>query len=910
MHKNFNKFTLKAQEALQNAQELAGSSSHGEFKALHLLSSLLLDENTLVRPLLSKSAVDLDELELSVEDALEEMPKVVSGGNVGQLYLSQELMGVLEKAAKIAFAQKDEFISCEHLLLGILESQSPARTLLERGGFRKDVAFKVLAALRGSARVTDETPEAKFQVLEKYSINLTEGAKKGKLDPVIGREEELRRVIQILSRRTKNNPVLIGESGVGKTAIVEGLAQRIIAGDVPETLKNKEVVSLDLGSLIAGTKFRGEFEDRLKAFMKEVQNSQGSILLFIDEIHMIVGAGAAEGAVDASNLLKPALARGELHAIGATTLKEYQKHIEKDAALERRFQPVMVEEPNLEDSMAILRGLKEKYEIHHGLRISDDAIVAAVNLSARYITDRFLPDKAVDLIDEAASAVKIETESIPAEIDRIRREITRLEIEKKALEAETDGAESLERGNKANAKTKSKPKTSKRTIKAEKNEKRIKEINKELTTLKKENDALSGKWHGEIMIFENFQNLRKRIDELKLEAEKAERGGDLERVAQILYGELPQAEKEYDAFEKKFIDSEAKGKGKESSSFIKEAVDEEDVASVVARWTGIPVTKMLEGEGEKLLRLEDVLHERIIGQEAAVKSVASALRRARAGLSSEDRPLGSFMFLGPTGVGKTELAKTLAEFMFNDEKSIIRVDMSEFMEKHAVSKLIGSPPGYVGHEEGGQLTETIRHRPYSLVLFDEIEKAHPEVFNVLLQILDNGHLTDSRGKKVNFKNTIVILTSNVGSHYFQQMNELGFSGDARKKVEAKEEGFKDKVREELKEYFKPEFLNRIDEIIIFNSLKKEEIERIVDLQLQEVQKRLEKKNISLEIDQSTRKYVVEHGFDPDYGARPVRRMIQKAILDALADKMINGDIKDGDRVKIGFKNKKAEVTVS
>lgn len=903
MHKNFNKFTLKAQEALQNAQELAASSSHGEFKALHLLSSLLMDESTLVRPLLSKSAVDIDELELSVEDAIEEMPKVVSGGNVGQLYLSQELMGVLEKAAKIAFAQKDEFISCEHLLLGILESQSPARTLLERAGFRKDVAFKVLAALRGSSRVTDETPEAKFQVLEKYSINLTDRAKKGKLDPVIGREEELRRVIQILSRRTKNNPVLIGEPGVGKTAIVEGLAQRIVAGDVPETLKNKELVSLDLGSLIAGTKFRGEFEDRLKAFMREVQNSKGRILLFIDEIHMIVGAGAAEGAVDASNLLKPALARGELHAIGATTLKEYQKHIEKDAALERRFQPVMVEEPNLEDSMAILRGLKEKYEVHHGLRISDDAIVAAVNLSARYITDRFLPDKAVDLIDEAASSVKIETESIPAEIDRVRREITRLEIERKALESETDATEEKGRSKvKRGAKTK-------KTIKAEKNEKRIKEIKKELTALKKENDALSGKWHGEIMTFENFQNLRKKIDELKLEAEKSEREGDLERVAQILYGELPQAEKEYLAFEKKFIHNEGKSKDKENSSFIKEAVDEEDVASVVARWTGIPVTKMLEDEGKKLLRLEDVLHKRVIGQEDAVRAVASSLRRARAGLSSEERPLGSFMFLGPTGVGKTELAKTLAEFMFNDEKSIVRVDMSEFMEKHSVSKLLGSPPGYVGHEEGGQLTETIRHRPYSLVLFDEVEKAHPEVFNVLLQILDNGHLTDSRGKKVNFKNTIIILTSNVGSHYFQQMNELGFSSDKREKLDLKEEGFKEKVKEELKESFKPEFLNRIDEIIIFNSLKKKEIEKIVDLQLAQVQKRLEKKNIILEIDKSTRKYVVDHGFDADYGARPIRRMIQKAILDALADKMIRGDIKDGDKVRVGFKNKKAEVTV-
>ncbi|MEZ4156879.1 MAG: AAA family ATPase [Candidatus Paceibacterota bacterium] len=897
-NKNFNKFTIKAQEALQNAQELAARSGHGEFKSLHLLSSLLEDESTLVRPLLSKSGVDVDELEIVVEDAIEQMPKNISSSNVSQMYLSSELMAVLEKAAKIALAQKDEFISCEHLILGLLEATSPSRTILERAGFRRENAFKVLAALRGSSRVTDETPETKFQVLEKYSINLTDKAKEGKLDPVIGREEELRRVIQILSRRTKNNPVLIGEPGVGKTAIVEGLAQKIISGDVPETLKGKEVVSLDIGSLIAGTKFRGEFEDRLKAFMKEVQNSQGRILLFIDEIHMIVGAGAAEGAVDASNLLKPALARGELHAIGATTLKEYQKHIEKDAALERRFQPVMVEEPSLEDSVAILRGLKEKYEVHHGMRISDDAIIAAVNLSARYITDRFLPDKAVDLIDEAASAVKIETESTPEEIDRVRREITRLEIEKKALQAEAPEVDTK--------KTKTKKKTT-RSVKAEKITKRIKEINKQLTKLKKENDALSGKWHGEIMTFENFQNLRKRIEELKIEAEQAERVQDLERVAQILYGELPAAEKEYSAFEKKYF---AHGHRSKEGAFLKEAVNEEDVASVVARWTGIPVTRMLESETEKLLRLEDVLHDRVIGQDDAVSAVASALRRARAGLSSEERPLGSFMFLGPTGVGKTELARTLAEFMFNDEKSIVRVDMSEYMEKHAVSRLIGSPPGYVGHEEGGQLTEIVRHRPYSLILFDEIEKAHPEVFNILLQILDNGHLTDSRGKKVNFKNTIVIMTSNVGSHYFQQMNALGFSGEAKSKIEAKEEEFKDKVKETLKEHFKPEFLNRIDEIIVFNALRKHEIERIVDLQLDEVKKRLAKKNIDLVIDASTRKHIVENGFDPNYGARPIRRMIQKSILDALADKIIGGEIKEGSKVSIGFKGKKAQVNIS
>lgn len=890
--KQFNRFTIKAQEALQNAQEIAATNNHGEFRAVHLLASLLDDDQSLVRPMLIKANVNIDMLETAVDAAIEDLPKIVTAGNVGQLYLSQELMQVLDRAAKIALSQKDEFVSCEHLLLGILDSDSPAKTLLERLGLRRDAAIRALAHLRGSARITDETPETKFQVLEKYSVNLTTKAKEGKLDPVIGREEELRRVIQILSRRTKNNPVLIGEPGVGKTAIAEGLAQKIVGGEVPETLKGKEVIMLDIGSLIAGTKFRGEFEDRLKAFMKEIQNSAGRLILFIDEIHMIVGAGAAEGAVDASNLLKPALARGELRCIGATTIREYQRHIEKDPALERRFQPVMVEEPSLEDSVAILRGLKEKYEIHHGLRISDAAIVAAVHLSARYISDRFLPDKAVDLIDEAGAALKMETESTPSEIDKIRREITRLEIEKKALSA--DGV-TKKKGAKATAKTAG--------------ERRLRDIEKQLADLKKKNDELSASWKGELLTFEKFQNLRKKMDELKKEAEVAERGGNLERVAQILYGELPQSEKEYKAFEKKYLSQDKPRKDGEGS-FVKEVVDEEDIAAVVSRWTGIPITRMLEGESDKMVRLEEVLHERVIGQDEAVTAVASALRRARAGLSNENRPLGSFMFLGPTGVGKTELAKTLAEFMFNDEKAIVRIDMSEYMEKHAVSRLIGSPPGYVGFEEGGQLTEIIRHRPYSLILFDEIEKAHPEVFNILLQILDNGRLTDSRGKTVNFKNSIIIMTSNVGSHYFKEMSRLGFGSEAEGKIEEKEADFKARVKNALKESFKPEFLNRIDETIVFNALKKEDIEKIVDIQLGQIKTKLGTKGIALTVDPSVRKYIVDNGFDPDFGARPIARLIQKAILDKMADKMIRGQVKDGDKVKISFKDSEATITVS
>jgi ATP-dependent Clp protease ATP-binding subunit ClpB len=890
---NFHRFTIKAQEALQNAQEIAAKKNHGELKSLHLLAALLEDEQSLVIPVLERSGVNLEQLDEQIEVELDRIPPIVSNSALGQLYLSQELMKVLDQAAKVAAQQKDEFVSCEHLLLALLDVNGTAKSLLEKFGVRREGAFRVLAQLRGSVRVTDETPESKFQVLEKYAINLSDKAKAGELDPVIGREEELRRLMQVLSRRTKNNPCLIGEPGVGKTAIVEGLAQRIASGDVPELLKGKQVLMLDLGSLIAGTKFRGEFEDRLKAFMKEVKNAAGNIILFIDEIHTIVGAGAAEGAIDASNLLKPALARGELHAIGATTVREYQKYIEKDPALERRFQPIIVEEPTIEDSISILRGLKEKYEIHHGMRISDEAIVEAVNLSARYITDRFLPDKAVDLIDEAAAARRLESESLPKEIDKARREITRLEIEKQALSQEGQKSVTTDR---------------------------IKEIEKQLGVLKEKNDELSSKWHSEKIKFETLHQLRQKVDNLKREAEVAEREGNLERVAQIMYGELPAAEKDFQMFEKKnfggpAVASSASTKSRRKSAavggasagataagerFLKEAVDKEDVAAVVAVWTGIPLKRMLETDSDKLIRIEDVLHERVIGQNEAIASVASALRRSRAGLSDENRPIGSFMFLGPTGVGKTELARTLAEFMFNDEKALVRVDMSEYMERHAVSRLIGSPPGYVGHEEGGQLTEIVRHRPYSLILFDEIEKAHPEVFNLLLQVLDNGRLTDSKGKVVNFKNSIIIMTSNVGSEYLKAMSRIGFSAEGNQ-ASIEEGDYREKVMEALRGSFRPEFLNRIDDVVIFNPLRKNDIEKIVDIQIKLIEKRLADRRIKLEIEAPARIHLAKEGFSAEYGARPLKRLMQKVILDKLADKIIRGEFKDGGKVKVNFK---------